>query len=383
VSEILHIKNFGPIKSVELDLRRVNVLIGDQGTGKSTIAKILDILKNISNQNSGELHLSIGGKHIQDEVEISKYKNEHFKTDFFNRLEGSDIKNYLTEHSYIFFENNSCKVVIDKFEILFIDKKRSKEKNTNLNYYIPAFREAYILLRNNYPAILNAKANLPAILNTFGQHFNNYREDLKYFNFKDIIGVDYVYNGIREFILLQDGTEISFEESSSAVSSVVPMLVVFLGIVHHMSEESPRVFHYDNCPFITIEEPELNCYPETQKKLVEFLIEKIRVKNSQKSKEYYCNLLLTTHSPYILTTLNNLMYAYNLGEINFDDTSNVIPEKKWLNPIDVSAYILKTDGTCENIMDEELKQIKVEKIDEISEVLSTQWHQLADLNFAK
>ncbi|MEO7801731.1 MAG: AAA family ATPase, partial [Ginsengibacter sp.] len=41
MKEKLIIKNFGPIKSVEIELRMFNVLIGDQGTGKSTIAKVL------------------------------------------------------------------------------------------------------------------------------------------------------------------------------------------------------------------------------------------------------------------------------------------------------------------------------------------------------
>ena len=36
----LTIKNFGPIKSASLDFKRVNVLIGPQSSGKSTILKI-------------------------------------------------------------------------------------------------------------------------------------------------------------------------------------------------------------------------------------------------------------------------------------------------------------------------------------------------------
>jgi hypothetical protein len=161
------------------------------------------------------------------------------------------------------------------------------------------------------------------------------------------------------------------------------MLVVFLGIVNDMSAESSQIHYYMNCPFVTIEEPELNCFPTTQKKLVEFLIEKIKFKNFEKSKDYYCNLLLTTHSPYILTTLNNLMYSFLVGQKNEKEVNNIIEQKFWLNPDDVSVYMMLSNGTSENIMDEELKQIKVEKIDEISEVLSTQWHQLADLNLSK
>ena len=35
------IKNIGPIKEVELDLNKINVFMGPQSSGKSTIAKII------------------------------------------------------------------------------------------------------------------------------------------------------------------------------------------------------------------------------------------------------------------------------------------------------------------------------------------------------
>ncbi|HEX8677413.1 MAG TPA: AAA family ATPase, partial [Segetibacter sp.] len=41
MKEKLVIKNFGPIENVELELRRFNVLIGENSTGKSTVAKVL------------------------------------------------------------------------------------------------------------------------------------------------------------------------------------------------------------------------------------------------------------------------------------------------------------------------------------------------------
>ena len=40
----LSIKNFGPIKSVSLDFKRINVLIGPQSSGKSTISKLVQRL---------------------------------------------------------------------------------------------------------------------------------------------------------------------------------------------------------------------------------------------------------------------------------------------------------------------------------------------------
>ena len=48
MKEKLIIKNFGPIKEVELDLGRVTILIGEQATGKSTVAKVLSVCRYFS-----------------------------------------------------------------------------------------------------------------------------------------------------------------------------------------------------------------------------------------------------------------------------------------------------------------------------------------------
>ncbi|MEI9956829.1 MAG: AAA family ATPase [Ferruginibacter sp.] len=48
MSEVLHIKNFGPIKDVKVDLKKFNVIIGENATGKSTIAKVLAVCRYFS-----------------------------------------------------------------------------------------------------------------------------------------------------------------------------------------------------------------------------------------------------------------------------------------------------------------------------------------------
>lgn len=37
----LSIKNIGPVKDIDIDLNRINVFLGPQSSGKSTIAKVL------------------------------------------------------------------------------------------------------------------------------------------------------------------------------------------------------------------------------------------------------------------------------------------------------------------------------------------------------
>jgi predicted ATPase len=383
MSEKLIIRNFGPIKDVEINLRRVNILIGDQGTGKSTVAKMLSILKNAIHNIAGETFISINGQVVEERNNIVKYQSKQFKEYFSEALEKSEIKTYFRPDTFISFENSSCRVTIESDDFEFVDKERREGKNTDLNYYIPAYREAYILLRNNYPAILNAKATLPNILNSFGQLFNNYREELKKFNFKSIIGVEYSYINGNEFIILENGKKISFEEASSAVNSVVPMLVVFSGIVNYMAQENGRIYYRHNCPLITIEEPELNSFPLTQKKIVEFLIENVKFKNYVTSNEFYCNLLISTHSPYILTSLNNIMYAYQVGQNHESETNKIIDKKYWINPKDVSAYMLLSEGTCEDIFDNEENLIKAEKIDSVSGILNEQFDALLNIELVK
>jgi hypothetical protein len=343
---------------VDLDLRKVNVLIGDQGTGKSTVAKVLDMIKTVGNEAPNE-----------------------FKRKFLEKLETSEIKNYFNNDTYIYFDNSTFNVEIKELDVIFSNKKQIEGKNTNLSYFIPSFRDAYILLRESYPAILNAKAILPSLLNLFGQIFNNKRKEYRKFDFRKVINVEYEYVNGNDIIILEDGKQITFEESSSAINSVVPMLVVFDGIINEMSDDSFRILYRKNCPFITIEESELNCYPLTQKKLVEHLIEKLKFKDYLKSNEYYCNLVLTTHSPYILSSLNNLMFAYKTGIEHFEEVNKIIPSKYWLNPKDVSAYRLNEYGISEEIIDKE-GLIKTSKIDEASTILNTEFNKVFDLEFS-
>lgn len=58
----------------------------------------------------------------------------------------------------------------------------------------------------------------------------------------------------------------------------------------------------NSCFYNIIEEPEQNLFPNSQKNIIEFLIECLNVCKNNK-------LFITTHSPYVLETINNCMYA--------------------------------------------------------------------------
>jgi len=112
---------------------------------------------------------------------------------------------------------------------------------------------------------------------------------------------------------------------------------------------------------IIVEEPELNLFPETQKQLIEFFVETTNTNNNQ--------FIFPTHSPYILTTLENLMYAYKLSNENDEEykqeISKIIDEKLWLNPNDVYVYYLE-DGIAKDAMLRDEALIDKSEIDSAS-----------------
>ena len=54
---------------------------------------------------------------------------------------------------------------------------------------------------------------------------------------------------------------------------------------------------------IFVEEPELSLYPESQKSLMDFLVDRC----FNHSRDYHMTLMIATHSPYIVNYLNLLI----------------------------------------------------------------------------
>lgn len=88
--------------------------------------------------------------------------------------------------------------------------------------------------------------------------------------------------------------------------------------------------------------------------------------------------MLTTHSPYVLGTLNNLLFAKTFTEKNKEKADKIIPISFWIDDLKFDSWFVK-NGTVENCMDEEIHMIQNEKIDEISKVINQEFDKLLDL----
>ena len=97
---------------------------------------------------------------------------------------------------------------------------------------------------------------------------------------------------------------------------------------------SNSLFKTMNSQFI-IEEPEQNLFPETQRDLVYYFLQKCLNKEGNR-------LTLTTHSPYVLYALNNCMMAGLVSDkMEANELSKLKCNQSKINPVDVSIYEIR------------------------------------------
>lgn len=399
--EKLIIKNFGPIKSVELELGRFNILIGEQATGKSTVAKVLAVCRYFSYIYIADLFDSFDGpfvkgleawgllesvtkkseiyyecidysvtvKYTSKQVEVSRSKKS-------DELGNPVIINTQEEH-YLFepfvvpksieFEKlvrefDKIKPDLSKTNIVYIPTSfyLNDVKNVLDNpFYLPTQRGLQSIfdigqnsIRNLSSALFNQLSKMDGIARQFKQE--TYIEPLDIY---------YVNRDGHGFI--RKANETNWYSLYNAASGYQSMIPIVLAVKHYEQRKRKKTF--------LVEEAEQNLFPSAQNKLMQYLVEHINGSGS--------SLFVTTQSPYVLASINNFIYAYNVG-VEHESVNKVIDKKYWLNPDLVSAYRMLSDGTCKNIIDEELREIIVDEIDEVSKnIINKDYDRILDIKF--
>ena len=125
-----------------------------------------------------------------------------------------------------------------------------------------------------------------------------------------------------------------------------------------------------SCFINIVEEPEQNLFPTTQ---TQVLYELLKYKNENENNK----LIITTHSPYILTSLNNAIFAkdvFNKQHKYIEELS----ENKMVSFEDISAYKLE-EGNIISIRDEETRLINAYQIDDCSIQIDEIFSKLSEL----
>jgi len=122
-----------------------------------------------------------------------------------------------------------------------------------------------------------------------------------------------------------------------------------------------------------MEEPELSVFPKTQYNLMRLLA----WLSNEPQLDF--SFVVTTHSPYILSSFNNLIYAGQLGENEALRNEISIPERYWIKRGDFAAYAMH-DGLLSSILSES-GLIDGEYLDGVSETIGNEFDKLLRLEY--
>ena len=220
-----------------------------------------------------------------------------------------------------------------------------------------------------FGSLLERSKNILESQGFFGQKENVSDGDTKKIErlreiFKEILRGDLERYEKQDFLKYDDGRRVKLAQASSGQQEALPLLLLLARFVS---------LHHKRGRAVYIEEPEAHLFPATQKLIVEFMARAFRARNGE-----MC-LVITTHSPYILTSINNLLQAGILyGETKPEAEqrlSQVVRKSQTFKPGEVGFYALN-DGGAKSIMDKETGLIDGTVIDQVSNDIAIQFDKL-------
>lgn len=433
----IEIKYLGPVQELEMEVKDFNLLIGEQATGKSTVAKAVYFFRIIKSTLTDYLcqvydTALYNGNDVSDG--FNKVLKKELKSIFISLFGYSwdlDKRLYL-KYEYAdgiwidvkLYENGRRKYISVRYsqklthtlkdlekEALELFKQKpenttislayaSKERLRNYDnfknsvnkifddyketYYIPAGRSMLTLLVNNRSLLEND--NLDLITRQFMQVIDNihrvfedgirnvhkrYPDGERRFDvtktaemlISDLKG-DYLYNAGKEYIVVEGEEEYGEKIPINFASSGQQEVLWLLNQLYILMLKKEKAF-------VIIEEPEAHLYPNLQSKIVEFISYFANINNS--------SILITTHSPYILTSFNTLYCAGKVIEKKAAYSKKVydiIGSNCEIVPQKVTALKINKDKSILNLINEELQELNTEMIDEISDSVNEKYMEL-------
>lgn len=342
MQESIIIRNFGPINDVEIkDIRPFTVFIGESGSGKSTIMKVLVLFRWIYKMVN-----------IRSYLKYANISKSPFEFDFKSYLNNNGISDYLKPDTDIIYQKGSIIIhyktalrtspisvpkeelswekmcfIADKRnlipDILAASKLSSKmpykktiEIDDAVNFFLrETFNDFMIASDKQYVPKLN--------LDYLG---------VRYFSEETNMGTKYFIEGISEDRIHKP---IKLEDASSGMQTVTPLSVIieyfskyydftkrfnnkvmkFLSDIDSLSNFKTDLnignIKHKNI-HIHIEEPELSLYSESQRSLINFIVNRCFI---EPHHGYNMTVMMATHSPYIINHLNLLIKANDKNKL--------------------------------------------------------------------
>lgn len=434
----IKIENFMALNSVEIELRSLLLLLGEQASGKSTISKLIYYFQAVAQ----ELLYVLG---LEEELLLYQIFHKRLANTFFdffgsiNHLSPFTITYYYSSEHYIKLSKpkkgeglsifisgqeqllDGCQDRKNRIKRITTSRPGAYERaaqdnaiqelenfvnnwfeNNRVALFIPAGRsitvnypepfkmDFYSLLTRglvhlesqpepaNFPVDLRLMYQFVRQTEQIRQRFsNNAFQDLinerlarKNPVNENVLGIaeqkieqilkgKYRYDQYGEKIFYNNQDYVLLTRASSGQQEAIRIVQdIFLILLDQQKA------------FRVIEEPEAHLYPMAQKHLLELIVLFLNQSDSQ--------VVLTSHSPYILSILNNLLYAGRLSGRRpnlTNDIQEIIVRDYWLDPDKINVYFLR-NGQSTSLINNQTGLIGQNFLDEISEELGADFEQL-------
>lgn len=426
----IRIRNFGPIDEACIDLnKKFQIFIGAQASGKSTICRVVYFCQKIRDYTLDFL--------MDAEQFSQNHKNEYFNNYFKNltrqfmgcfgktthmqkfeivyAFEDKQIKIFLNPDGYVRFSfnqklKNEIVALIDEAADMFLYKLDGEVSSIMDNItaigvmkhhleevlralfgsgieiiYVPAGRSLLATMSEQLQDVsvdemdLTMQDFIKLIKKTKNKFGSKIPEMVKVYT-KTVKGqihntaLNQAYGLIRKILRADytsenDGEKIYFDEyhwvklmygSSGQQESLWILLLAFAIILEKRNT------------FFIMEEPEAHLFPIAQKDMISLIALMANVTGSK--------VIITTHSPYILTSINILLYSEKVEGINVRNGKTVIPKNLRIPYRTFAAYkVGNFEKSLEPLLDRESHMIDTDYIDEVSAITNSELEQLMDM----
>jgi predicted ATPase len=363
----IKIKNFGPIQGSDdswIDIKKVTVLIGTQGSGKSTVAKLISTFSWI------EKALVRGDYEKSWFERKGKFKNQYLS---YHRIEG-----YLSQETDIAYQG-------DAYHIRYVNDTLRIEEN-KCPYSLPQI--IYIPAERNFLAYIRGvrEIKMSGSLVEFNTEYEKAKNEMQGILQLPVNDIEVEYNKRHAMLYLKGSRyKIKLSDASSGFQSSVPLYLVSAYLAksvkaqrergESMSSEEQSRFQkgvqeiwqntsltdeqrrialsalstkFNKSALINIvEEPEQNLYPVSQWSILKSLLE---LNNENPGSK----LIMTTHSPYLINYLSVVIKAGKVRTlVNSSDliaeAEEIVPSKSMVDADDVAIYEFEEDGSVHRL----------------------------------
>lgn len=429
----IFVNGFGPISEAKIDLNKnFQIFIGEQASGKSTICKVVYFCQKVRDytleflmdsaqftQNHRNEYFNIYLKYLTKQfmgcfgktthmqkfniayyfdikwIKISLNKDGYVRFSFDNELR-EEISNLIDEAAEMFLGKLSSTTIsiMDNITVVGVMQRHLYERLTFVFQndadiiYVPAGRSLLATMSEQLQDVSVGELDLTmqefvklirTTKNKFGTkipemiqdyiktvkgQINNAATDQAYALIKNILKADYASENDGEKIYFDEYHWVKLMYSSSGQQEALWILMLAFSIILERKKT-----------FIIIEEPEAHLFPKAQKNMVSLISLMVNADNSK--------AVITTHSPYILTSTNILLYSEKVESTHLSEGKPVVPKNLRIPYKSFNAYKVgnprKNEKYMESLLDEASHMISTDYIDEVSSITNSELNRLISM----